>query len=76
MIQLRTCQKNKQEMWYSNILEIVAEYQKDENGNITIYVSSVDRTEEIPRMGAIESDEEWDMVEEVINTFVEDEEDA
>lgn len=24
----------------------------------------------------IESDEEWDMVEEVINTFVEDEEDA
>ncbi|MGN1275893.1 MAG: hypothetical protein ACI4UK_02740 [Floccifex sp.] len=24
----------------------------------------------------IQSDEEWDMVEEVINTFVEDEEDA
>ena len=35
MIQLRTCQKNKQEMLYSNILEIVPEYQKDENGNIT-----------------------------------------
>lgn len=40
--------------------------EKDENGNITIYVSSVDRTEEIPRMGAIESDEEWSKIKDVL----------
>ena len=40
--------------------------EKDENGNITIYVSSVDRSGEMPRMGAIESDEEWSRIKDVL----------
>lgn len=40
--------------------------EKDENGNITIYVSSVDRSGETPRMGAIESDEEWSKIKDVL----------
>lgn len=40
--------------------------EKDENGNITIYVSSVDRSGEIPKLGAIESDEEWSRIKDVL----------
>ncbi len=40
--------------------------EKDENGNITIYVSSVDRSGEMPKMGAIESDEEWSRIKDVL----------
>lgn len=40
--------------------------EKDENGNITIYVSSVNRTGDLPRMGAIESDEEWSRIKDVL----------
>lgn len=40
--------------------------EKDENGNITIYVSSVDRSGDMPKMGAIESDEEWSRIKDVL----------
>lgn len=40
--------------------------EKDENGNITIYVSNIDRSGEIPKMGAIESDEEWSRIKDVL----------
>ena len=40
--------------------------EKDENGNVTVYVSSVDRSGEIPKMGAIESDEEWSKIKDVL----------
>lgn len=40
--------------------------EKDENGNVTVYVSSVDRSVEIPKMGAIESDEEWSKIKDVL----------
>ena len=40
--------------------------EKDENGNITIYVSSVDRSGDTPKMGAIESDEEWSRIKDVL----------
>lgn len=40
--------------------------EKDENGNITIYVSSVDRSGDLPKMGAIESDEEWSKIKDVL----------
>ena len=46
---------------------------QDPEAEEEVYVSRYnDQGELLP----IESDEEWDMVEEVINTFVEDEEDA
>ena len=40
--------------------------EKDENGNVTVYISSVDRRGEIPKMGAIESDEEWSKIKDVL----------
>ena len=40
--------------------------EKDENGNVTVYISSVDRSGEIPKMGAIESDEEWSKIKDVL----------
>lgn len=40
--------------------------EKDDNGNITIYVSSVDRTNEKILLGGIESDEEWSRIKDVL----------
>ena len=40
--------------------------EKDENGNITIYVSNIDRSDEIPKMMAVESDEEWSRIKDVL----------
>lgn len=40
--------------------------EKDENGNVTVYISSVDISGEIPKMGAIESDEEWSKIKDVL----------
>lgn len=40
--------------------------EKDENGNVTVYVSSVDRSGEIPKMCTIESDEEWSKIKDVL----------
>lgn len=40
--------------------------EKDENGNTTVYVSSIDRSNDIPKMGAIESDDEWSRIKDVL----------
>lgn len=40
--------------------------ETDENGNITIYVSSVVRDGDMPKLGAIESDEEWARIKNVL----------
>ena len=48
-------------------------YQDPQNDSGDVYASIYD---DKGNLYPIESDEEWDMVEEVINTFVEDEEDA
>ena len=40
--------------------------ERDDNGNTTLYVSSVDRSSDKPRMGAIESDEEWSRIKDVL----------
>lgn len=48
-------------------------YQDLQNDSGDVYASIYD---DKGNLYPIESDEEWDMVEEVINTFVEDEEDA
>ena len=40
--------------------------EKDQNGNTTLYVSSVDRTGDKPKMGGIESDEEWSRIKDVL----------
>ncbi len=40
--------------------------ERDENNNITIYVSSVNRSGEIPKLGAISTDEEWSRIKDVL----------
>lgn len=40
--------------------------ETDENGNVTIYVSAVLRDGGEPKLGAIESDEEWSRIKDVL----------
>ena len=40
--------------------------EKDENGNTTLYVSSVDRSSELPKMGPVQTDDEWDRIKDVL----------
>lgn len=40
--------------------------EKDESGNITIYVSSVTREGENVKLGSIETDDEWARIKDVL----------
>ncbi len=40
--------------------------EKDDNGNTTLYVSSVDRCGDMPKMGGVETDEEWSRIKDVL----------
>ena len=41
--------------------------ETDDNGNVTIYVASVDRTESgDPKLGSVESEEEWTRIKNVL----------
>lgn len=40
--------------------------EKDENGNVTVYVSNVDRTNEVPSLLGIESESEWNRIKDVL----------
>ncbi len=41
--------------------------ETDDNGNVTIYVASVDRTNgEDPRLGSVDSEEEWVRIKNVL----------
>ena len=39
---------------------------KDENENVTVYVSNVDRSSGSPKLMGIEEDEEWNRVKDVL----------
>ena len=46
---------------------IYTKNENDDKGNITIYVASVDRSEgDEPKLGAVESDEEWTRIKNVL----------
>ena len=40
--------------------------ETDENGNVTIYVASVIRSEEGTRLGNVDTDEEWSRIKDVL----------
>lgn len=40
--------------------------ETDESGNVTIYVSSVIRNNGQPKLGGVESDEEWTRIKDVL----------
>lgn len=40
--------------------------EKDDNGNITVYVSNVDRSEEDPKLLGVDSESEWGRIKDVL----------
>ena len=40
--------------------------EKDENDNITVYVSHVDNSEEEPKLMGVDGEEEWDRIKDVL----------
>ena len=40
--------------------------EKDANGNVTVYVSSVDRSGETPQLFGVDNEEEWNRVKDVL----------
>ena len=40
--------------------------EKDENGNVTVYVSRVDRNSDTPRLYGIDDEDEWNRVKDVL----------
>ena len=40
--------------------------EKDENDNVTVYVSHVDRSEGEPKLMGIDDDEEWNRIKDVL----------
>ena len=47
--------------------------EKDDNGNITVYVSNVDRTGETPKLLGIDSEEEWSRIKDVLRELSKEE---
>ena len=40
--------------------------EKDENGNVTVYVSNVDRSEGEPKLLGVDSENEWSRIKDVL----------
>lgn len=40
--------------------------ERDENNNITVYVSNVDRSEGDPKLMGVEDEEEWNRIKDVL----------
>ncbi len=45
---------------------IYTKNEKDENGNVTVYVASVDRSKEEPVLGPISDEEEWNKIKDLL----------
>ena len=45
---------------------IYTKNEKDENDNITVYVSNVDRSSGEPKLMGVEDDEEWNRIKDVV----------
>ena len=40
--------------------------EKDENGNVTVYVSNIDRSSGEPKLVGIDDEEEWSRIKDVL----------
>ncbi len=40
--------------------------EKDDNGNVTVYVSNINREGEMPKLEGIDSDSEWSRIKDVL----------
>ncbi len=45
---------------------IYTKNEKDENGNVTIYVSHVDRSSSEPKLVGVEDEDEWNRIKDVL----------
>lgn len=45
---------------------IYTKNEKDENDNVTVYVSQVDRSSEEPKLLGIDDEEEWNRIKDVL----------
>lgn len=45
---------------------IYTKNEKDENGNVTIYVSSVDRSKGEPQLGYVTDETEWNRIKDLL----------
>ncbi len=45
---------------------IYTKNEKDENGNVTVYVSNVDRTSGEPKLFGIDDEKEWNRIKDVL----------
>ena len=45
---------------------IYTKNEKDENGNVTVYVSNIDRSSGEPKLGGIDDEEEWNRIKDVL----------
>lgn len=52
---------------------IYTKNETDENGNITIYASSVHRNGDETTLGGVETDEEWSRIKDVLRELAKDE---
>ncbi len=60
LISFKFTDNNKEYMIYTK-------NETDENGNVTIYVASIDREQgEEPKLGGVESEEEWTRIKGVL----------
>lgn len=46
--------------------------EKDANGNVTVYVSNIDRSEDTPKLLGINNDEEWSRIKDVLRELSKD----
>jgi len=51
---------------------IYTDRELDEDGNTRLYASVWDDSEDIPRLLAIETEEEWQMVDELLDQMIEE----
>lgn len=49
--------------------------EKDENGNVTVYVSNVDRSGDEPQLLGVDSESEWNRIKDVLRELSKPEED-
>ena len=45
---------------------IYTKNEKDENGNVTVYVSNIDRSSGKPKLVGIDDEEEWNRIKDVL----------
>ena len=48
--------------------------EKDENGNVTVYVSNVDRSNGEPKLLGVDSESEWERIKDVLRELSKPEE--